>query len=64
MCVRAQMLSCVQLLATPWTVTHQAPLSMEFSMQEYRSGQGHHAFHGVQGFTQLILGWHWPISVG
>ena len=25
-------------LATPWTVAHQAPLSMEFSKQEYWSG--------------------------
>ena len=24
--------------ATPWTVAHQAPLSMGFPMQEYRSG--------------------------
>ena len=24
--------------ATPWTVTHRAPLSMEFSRQEYQSG--------------------------
>ena len=24
--------------ATPWTVAHQVPLSMEFSRQEYRSG--------------------------
>ena len=31
-------LSCVQLLVIPWTVTHQAPLSMEFSRQEYWSG--------------------------
>ena len=31
-------LSRVQLFATPWTVTHQAPLSMEFSRQEYWSG--------------------------
>ena len=23
---------------TPWTVAHQAPLSIEFSRQEYRSG--------------------------
>ena len=23
---------------TPWTVAHQAPLSMEFSRPEYRSG--------------------------
>ena len=28
-------LSHVQLLATPWTVACQAPLSMEFSRQEY-----------------------------
>ena len=26
------------LFATPWTVAHQAPLSMEFSRQEYWSG--------------------------
>ena len=25
----------VQLFATPWTVAHQAPLSMGFSRQEY-----------------------------
>ena len=31
-------LSCVQLFATPWTVARQAPLSMEFSRQEYWSG--------------------------
>ena len=37
-CVRAQLLSCIQLSATPWTVAHQAPLSMEFSRQEYWSG--------------------------
>ena len=27
-----------QLFGTPWTVAHQAPLSMEFSRQEYWSG--------------------------
>ena len=31
------MLSCVQLLATLWTVDHQAPLSMRFCRQEYWS---------------------------
>ena len=30
--------SHVQLFATPWTVVHQAPPSMEFSRQEYWSG--------------------------
>ena len=32
------MLSHVQLFETPWIVAHQAPLSMEFSRQEYWSG--------------------------
>ena len=32
------MLICVQLFATPWTLACQAPLSMEFSRQEYWSG--------------------------
>ena len=30
-CVRAQLLSCVQLFAIPWTVALQNPLSMGFS---------------------------------
>ena len=32
------MFSCVQLFVIPWTVAHQAPLSMESSRQEYWSG--------------------------
>ena len=39
--IRMCMLSCfshVQLFATPWTVAHQAPLSMVFPRQEYWSG--------------------------
>ena len=32
-----QWLSCVQLFATLWTIASQAPLSMEFSRQEYQS---------------------------
>ena len=31
-------LSHVQLFATPWTIARQAPMSMEFSRQEYWSG--------------------------
>ena len=31
-------LSCIQLFGTPWTVAHQAPLSVGFSRQEYWSG--------------------------
>ena len=30
-------LSCIWLFAAAWTVAHQAPLSMEFSRQEYWS---------------------------
>ena len=33
-----QLLNCVRLFVTPWTVAHQGPLSMEFSRQEYWSG--------------------------
>ena len=35
---KVKSLSCVQLLATPWTAAHQAPLSVGFSRQEYWSG--------------------------
>ena len=38
MVVELSCLSYVQLFATPWTVAHQAPLSMGFSRQEYWSG--------------------------
>ena len=34
-CTCVQLLSHVQLFATPWTIAHQTPLSMEFSRQEY-----------------------------
>ena len=36
--MRAQSLSPVQLFMTPWPVASQAPLSTEFSRQEYWSG--------------------------
>ena len=35
---------------TPWTVAHQAPLSMEFSRQEYWSG-----FSSVQSLSRVRL---------
>ena len=35
---KVKLLSCVRLLATPWTAAYQAPLSMGFSRQEYWSG--------------------------
>ena len=36
--VKVKSLSRVRLFATPWTVAYQAPPSMGFSRQEYRSG--------------------------
>ena len=36
--IAVQLLRCVQLFATPWTVACQAPLSMGFSRHEYWSG--------------------------
>ena len=35
--VKVKSLSRVQLLVTPWTAAHQAPLSMGFTRQEYWS---------------------------
>ena len=35
--VKVKSLSHVQLFATPWTVAYQAPLSMEFSRQQFWS---------------------------
>ena len=37
-CVYVYALSGIRLCAIPWTVAHQAPLSMRFSRQEYWSG--------------------------
>ena len=37
-CARAHVVSHIQLFMTPWTVAHQAPLSMGFPRQEYWSG--------------------------
>ena len=36
-CMRSPF-SCVRLFVTPWTIAHQAPLSMGISRQEYWSG--------------------------
>ena len=37
-CVHAQLLSCISLFVTPWTVTYKISLSMGFPSQEYWSG--------------------------
>ena len=49
--VKGKSLSRVRLLASPWTATHQAPLSMGFSRQEYWSG--------VPVYIHIIM---WQIS--
>ena len=54
------MLSCVRLLATPWTIARQAPLSMGFSRQEYWSGlpfppQGNLPYPGMEPMSLASL---------
>ena len=66
--VKVRSLSHAQLFATPWTVAHQAPPSMEFSRQEYWSGLHFLLQMGgrVGSYTQeepfllpsLVLGFH------
>ena len=54
-------LSCAQLFVTPWTVAHQAPLSMGFSRQEYWSGL-HGLLQGIfptQGLNPGLLHCRW-----
>ena len=59
------MLNCfsrVWLFATPWTVTCQAPLSTEFSRQEYWSGLPLPPFQGIfptQGSNPGLLRCRW-----
>ena len=44
--VKVRLLSCIRLLATPWTAAYQAPPSTGYSRQEYWSG--------VQENTRLL----------
>ena len=48
--VKVNLLSCVRLLATPWTAAHQAPPSMGFSRPEYWSGVPWPSPTGTQSF--------------
>ena len=55
------MLSCVLLFLTPWTIAHQAPLSMGFSQQEYWSGlpfipPGNLSDPGIEPASPAIVG--------
>ena len=47
--------------ATPWTVAHQAPLSLEFSRQEYYSGlpfpsPGDLPYPGIEPMSLALAG--------
>ena len=58
------LLSRFQLFVTPWTVARQAPLSMEFSRQEYWS-RCHFLLQGIfltQGLNLRLLRW-WADSL-
>ena len=57
--MRAQSLSHIQLYVTPWTVAHQAPLSMGFPRQEYWRGC-HFLLQGIfmtQGLNLHLQPW-------
>ena len=55
--VKVKSLSCVRLLATPWTAAYQAPPSMGFSRQEYWSGVPlpFHNSHIKNDWAQTII---------
>ena len=63
--VKVKLLSHVQLLATPWTAAHQAPLSMGFSRQECWSGvplpspKVSHSFLHFLVFFPIKFSWAW-----
>ena len=64
-CVCAQLLSCVHLFGTPWTIALQTPLSMGFSRQEYWSGLPFpsHGIFSTQGSNpQLLCLLHWQVN--
>ena len=64
-CVYSVTQPCDWLFVAPWTVAHQAPLSMEFSRQEYWSGL-HSLLQGpfpTQGSNLHLLHLlHWQID--
>ena len=48
-------LSCVQSFDTPWTVACQAPLSVEYSRQEYWSGLSFPSLGDLGGIEPVSL---------
>ena len=51
-----QLLSPVRLFVIPWTLAHQAPLSLEFARQEYWSGYCRALLQGIFPTQGLNLG--------
>ena len=51
---QVKLLSRVRLLATPWTVAHQAPPYMGFARQEYWSGVPLPSLEFTSGFFQIV----------
>ena len=56
-----QSLSCVRLVATPWTAAYQAPPPMGFSRQEYWSGlpytMGYYSAIKRKAFESVLMRW-------
>ena len=50
-----ELLSCVRLFATPWTVAYNAPPAMGFSRQEYWSGLPFGYFFFIPALEFLFL---------
>ena len=60
---KGKLLSCVQLLATPWTAAHEAPPSMGFTSQKYWSGvplPSHNYGRRAKCFVEFFLKWICP----
>ena len=51
--VKVKSLSCIRLLATPWTAAYQAPPPMGFSRQEYWSGVPLPSL--IRTFTRMLM---------
>ena len=60
--VKVKSLSRVWLVATPWTATYQAPLSMGFSRQEYWSGVPLPSLYMTYIYTQILCVYFFLIS--
>jgi len=62
MCVSAQSLSCVQFFVIPWTVAHQASLSMGFSQQEVGCHFLLQEIFLTQALNCLLCLLHWQVD--